>query len=399
MEKTLKIPCVLMRGGTSRGLVFRREHLPEDRALWDLIFLCAIGSPDVRQLDGVGAGDSHTSKVAVVNPTQAPGADLDYWFGEVAITEPRVDYAGNSGNIIAALGLYAVEEGLVSAVAPETRVRVRNLNTQKIVELSIPVRDGAPEEDGDFAIDGVPGFGPRIDMVMRDPGGSLTGKLLPTGAPRNTLDVPGLGQVETSLVDAGNPAVFVNGASVGVDPTRSVAAVNGDEALLERLQRVRSAASVAMGLVSRPEDAWRHSPMVPFLVMVWPPAAYPRFDDPQRQVAAAETDICARVISLGKLHKSINVTMATALTAATLIPGTLPHAIAGKAAATGQLRTGHPSGAVHTWGTLEQRAEGPHVPFVRMGRTARRIMQGEVLVQPHKLRYLRALLAAPLPKP
>jgi len=398
MEKTLKIPCVLMRGGTSRGLVFRREDLPEDRGTWDPIFLCAIGSPDVRQLDGVGAGDSHTSKVAVVNPAQAPGADLDYWFGEVAITEPRVDYAGNSGNIISALGLYAVEEGLVPAVAPETLVRVRNLNTQKIIELSVPVRDGAAEEDGDFAIDGVPGSGPRIDMVMRDPGGSLTGKLLPTGRPVDTLDVPGLGKLQVSLVDAGNPAVFLNGSAVGIEPGRGVSSINGDEALLERLQWVRSAASAAMGLVARAEDAWAHSPMVPFLVMVWPPSAYPRFDDPKRMVNAGDSDICARVISLGKLHKSINVTMSTALTAATLVPGTLPHAIAGKAAATGQLRTGHPSGVVHTWGTLETRADGPHVPFVRMGRTARRIMQGEVLVQPHKLRYLRGLMAAPLPK-
>jgi methylitaconate Delta-isomerase len=399
VEKTLKIPCVLMRGGTSRGLVFRREHLPAERDLWDPIFLSAIGSPDVRQLDGVGAGDSHTSKVAVVNPAKEAGADLDYWFGEVAITEPRVDYAGNSGNIISALGLYAVEEGLVKAVTPETLVRVRNLNTQKIIELSVPVRDGAAEEDGDFAIDGVPGTGPRIDMVMRDPGGSLTGKLLPTGKPTDTLDVPGLGRVECSLVDAGNPAVFIHGSAVGVDPTHSVGSVNGDEALLARLQQVRSAASAAMGLVKRAEDAWAHSPMVPFLVMVWPPSAYPRFDDTKRQVIAADTDICARVISLGKLHKSINVTVSTALTAATLVPGTLPHAIAGKAAATGQLRTGHPSGVVHTWGKLEQQNGAPHIPFVRMGRTARRIMQGEILVQPHKLRHLRGLMAAPLPNP
>lgn len=398
-QKTLKIPCVLMRGGTSRGLVFRREHLPEDQALWDPIFLAAIGSPDVRQLDGVGAGDSHTSKVAVVNPAQQPGADLDYWFGEVAITEPRVDYAGNSGNIISALGLYAVEEGLVPATAPETLVRVRNLNTQKIIELSVPVRDGMAEEDGDFAIDGVPGFGPRIDMVMRDPGGSLTGKLLPTGKAAETLQVPGLGPVECSLVDAGNPTVFVNGAAMGVEPTRGVGAINGDEALLERLQRVRSAASVAMGLVARPEDAWTHSPMVPFLVMVWPPQPYARFDDSKQQVAPGDIDLCARVISLGKLHKSINVTVSTALTAATLVPGTLPNQVAGTAAASGRLRIGHPSGIVHTWGQLEQGAEGPHVPFVRMGRTARRIMQGEVLIQPSKLRYLRGIMSAPLPTP
>jgi hypothetical protein len=309
-----------------------------------------------------------------------------------------VDYAGNSGNIISALGLYAVEEGLVPAVAPETLVRVRNLNTQKIIELSIPVRDGAPEEDGDFAIDGVPGFGPRIDMVMRDPGGSLTGKLLPTGAPVTVLDVPEIGRLETSLVDAGNPAVFLRGADLGVEAARGVSAINGDEALLERLQRVRSAASAAMGLVERPEQAWAHSPMVPFLVLVWPPAAYERFDDPRRQVRPEEIDLCARVISLGKLHKSINVTVATALTAAALIPGTLPHAIAGGAIVGstvdgGRLRTGHPSGVVHTWGAVEGSGARLHIPFVRMGRTARRIMQGEVLIQPHKLRYLRELLA------
>lgn len=397
MEKTLKIPCVLMRGGTSRGLVFRREHLPADRALWDLIFLAAIGSPDVRQLDGVGAGDSHTSKVAVVNPAREPGADLDYLFGEVAITEPRVDYAGNSGNIISALGLYAVEEGLVPAREPETLVRVRNLNTGKIIELSVPVQGGAPEEDGDFAIDGVPGFGPRIDMVMRNPGGSLTGKLLPAGAPVTLLEVPGVGRVEASLVDAGNPAAFVRGEALSLEPGRSVASINGDEVLLERLQRVRSAASAAMGLVARPEDAWAHSPMVPFLVLVWPPAAYARFDDPRRQVRAEETDLSARVISLGKLHKSINVTVSTALTAAVLIPGTLPHAIAGQAAGSGLLRTGHPSGVVHTWGRLETREGQPHIAFVRMGRTARRILEGHVLIQPHKLRYLRGLAAAPLP--
>jgi hypothetical protein len=396
MEKTLKIPCVLMRGGTSRGLVFRREHLPEDRALWDLIFLAAIGSPDVRQLDGVGAGDSHTSKVAVVNPAREPDADLEYLFGEVAITEPRVDYAGNSGNIISALGLYALEEGLVPACAPETLVRVRNLNTGKITELSVPVRDGAPEEDGNFAIDGVPGFGPRIDMVMRDPGGSLTGKLLPAGAPVTPLDVPGIGTVEASLVDAGNPAAFVRGEALGVAPDRSVVSVNGDEGLLEKLQRVRSAASAVMGLVARPENAWSYSPMVPFLVLVWPPLPYARFDDPRRPVRAEETDLCARVISLGKLHKSINVTVSTALTAAALVPDTIPHAIAGQAAAGGLLRIGHPSGVVHTWGRLETCGGQPHVPFIRMGRTARRIMEGRVLIQPHKLRYLRGRAGAPL---
>lgn len=393
-SRTLRIPCVLMRGGTSRGLVFRKEHLPEDPELRDAIFLSALGSPDVRQLDGVGAGDSHTSKVAVVHPATDAEADLDYLFGEVAITEARIDYAGNSGNIIAALGLYAVEEGIVPATEPETLVRVRNLNTGKLIELSVPVQDGRPAEDGDFTLDGVPGYGPRIDMVLRDPGGSLTGKLLPTGRMVDTLDVAGLGKVQASLVDASNPAAFVLGTDLGVTPQHALSTLNQDEPLLARLQAVRSAASAAMGLVRRAEDAWAHSAMVPFLVLVFPPASYARFDDPALQVRPTEIDLCARVISLGKVHKSINVTVSAALTAAALLPGTVAQQALGGDLAGRPLRIGHPSGVVQTWGQVEAAPGGYRVPFVRLGRTARRIFQGEILVQPYKLRYARERLRA-----
>ena len=394
MDRTLRIACTLMRGGTSRGLVFRREALPADERVWDLIFLAAIGSPDVRQLDGVGAGDSHTSKIAVVNPSTDGEAHLDYLFGEVAITEPRVDYAGNSGNIIAALGLYAIEEGIVPAQAPETCVRVRNLNTGKLTELFVPVAEGRPLDDGDFAIDGVPGFGPRIDMRFPRPEGALTGRLLPTGAPRTRLDVPGLGALEVTLLDAANPVVLLNGADVAVRPAAAVGALNADAALLERLQAVRSAASVAMGLVQRPEDAWAYSNMVPFPVLLWPPADYARFDDPKARVTAADTDLCAKVISLGRVHKSINVTVSVAVTAAALTPGTLAHALSGGRAAAGDLRIGHPSGIVHTRGQASPPASGsaePTIEWVRMGRTARRILDGTVLIQPYKLRWLRQL--------
>jgi methylitaconate Delta-isomerase len=383
-----------MRGGTSRGLIFRKEVLPEDSELRDAIFLAAIGSPDIRQLDGVGAGDSHTSKVAVVNPAQDSEADLDYLFGEVSITEPRIDYAGNSGNIISALGLYAVEEGIVPARSPETLVRVRNLNTGKLIELSVPVVEGRPAEDGDFSLDGVPGTGPRIDMVLRDPGGSLTGKLLPTGQVIDTLRVPGLGTVRVSLIDASNPAVFVAGQDVGVTPQQALTAINQDEPLLARLQAVRSAASVAMGLVQRAEDAWAHSPMVPFLVLVFPPTAYARFDTPAVTVAPGDMDLCVRVLSLGKVHKSINVTVSAALTAAALLPGTVAREAVGRDLGDGPVRIGHPSGVVHTWGKLEGAPGSYHVPYVRLGRTARRIFQGEVLVQPYKLRWVLEQLRA-----
>jgi 2-methylaconitate cis-trans-isomerase PrpF len=388
---TLRIPATLVRGGTSRGLVFKEEDLPPDPELRDLVFLAALGSPDVRQLDGVGAGDSHCSKVAVVRPSARADADVDFLFGEVAIGEPRVDYAGNSGNIIAALGPYALDEGWVEAREPRTLVRIHNLNTGKPIEVLVPVEHGRAAEDGSFAIDGVPGVGPRIDMRFPEPGGAVTGRLLTTDGPVSTLPVPGVGPVRATLVDAANPVVFVDGAALGVDPATPPPALNADAALLERLQAIRAAASVRFGLVPRPQDAWSHSPMIPFLVMLFAPSTYPSFSEPTRTLAPREMDLCARVLSLNLVHKSINVTVSVATTAAALIPGSLVHAASGGAAEGGELRIGHPSGVVRTAGNTATRDAAPHVEWVSLGRTARRIMDGEVLAQPSKLRWLSSL--------
>jgi len=282
---------------------------------------------------------------------------------------------------------------------------VRNLNTGKMTELFLPVADGRPADDGDFVNDGVPGYGPRIDMVFPHPEGAVTGSLLPTGAPREALAVPGLGELSVTLLDAANPVVLVAGEALGVAPQTPLAALNGDAALLERIQALRSAASVRMGMVARPEEAWAHSPLIPFPVLLFPPADYARFDDPARSVRAEDTDLCARVISLGKVHKSINVTVSVAVTSAALLPGTLAHALSGGRAVAGDLRIGHPSGLVHTRGRLAEAGgaggpgNGPAVDWVRLGRTARRIMEGTVLIQPYKLRYLRELIAAHAPSP
>lgn len=393
--RTLRVPCTLMRGGTSRGLVFRREDLPRDESLWDRIFLAALGSPDARQLDGVGAGDSHTSKIAVLSACAEPEADVDYLFGEVGIREARVDYAGNSGNIISALGLYAIEEGMVAAVEPETTVRVRNLNTGKLTELRVPVADGAPSLDGDFHVDGVPGTAPRIDMVFPWPEGAVTGALLPTGAVRETLDVPGAGALPVSLVDAANPVVLVPGEALGVSAATGRDALNDDAALLERLQAVRAAGAARMGLVERVEDAWEWSAMIPFLVLLFPPADYPSYAEPGATVAGADMDLCTRVVSLGMIHKSINVTVSVAVTAAALVPGSLADELSGGCARERDLRIGHPSGVVRTRGVAGPGGASQvpeRIESVRLGRTARRIMEGAVLVQPHKLRHLEELM-------
>lgn len=397
---TLRIPCTLMRGGTSRGLVFRREHLPARRAEWDAIFLAALGSPDPRQLDGVGAGDSHTSKVAIVNPCPDDGeADMEFLFGEVAITEARVDYAANSGNIIAALGLYAVDEGWVEPVEPETRVRVRSLNNGKIVELLVPVADGRAAEDGDFTIDGVPGPGPRIEMVFPNPEGTTTGKLLPTGQPITRLDVPGIGELEVSLVDSGNPIVCVKGEDFDLTAETMPNHLNAEWNTRAKIQAMRSAASVAMGLVEHPGEAWEYSPMIPYPVLLFPPSSYSRFNHDGPPLEPDEMDICARVISLDMAHKAINVTVTVALTSAAMIPGTLAHRLSGGRAVEvsggGEFRIGHPSGVVRARGRYGEGtdAEGaPRIASVGLGRTARRIMDGEVLIQPHKLRWLKQVM-------
>lgn len=390
-DRTLAVPAVLVRGGTSRGLVFKRTDLPADRALWDLIFLCALGSPDVRQLDGVGAGDSHTSKVAVVSPSTREDADIDFLFGEVAIDEARVDYAGNSGNIISALGPFAIDEGWVRACEESTPVRIHNENTGKPIRLTVPTPDHNVADDGDFHMPGVPGVGPRIDMQFPSPAGALTGRLLTDEGVRSRFATDDGRDIDATLLDAANPVVFVDGPTLGVAPGASPQSLNADSALLATLQRIRAEAAVRFGLVEHASDAWAFSAMVPFLVLLFPPSTYPDLSRPSDSVEASDMDLCVRVLSLNMIHKSVNVTVSVATTAAAMVPGTLVHEMSQGAAMRGALRIGHPSGVTDTGGEVDVAQDPPQVQHISLGRTARRIMQGEVLIQPYKLRWLHAL--------
>ncbi|MCI0345713.1 MAG: PrpF family protein, partial [Chloroflexi bacterium] len=216
-----RIRSVFVRGGTSRALVFHQRDLPSDRAAWDAIFLAALGSPDPggRQLDGLGGGISSLSKVAVVGPSSRPDADVDYTFGQVEVTRAAVDYRGNCGNISSAIGPFAIDEALVPAREPLTVVRIHNTNTRKLIHARIPVEAGQAAVRGDFRLDGVPGSGARIALDFLDPGGAGTGRLLPTGHPQDALEVPGLGTIAASLVDATNPMVFVRAKDLGLDGT------------------------------------------------------------------------------------------------------------------------------------------------------------------------------------
>lgn len=204
-EEQKRIRTAIMRGGTSRALFVMRNELPADPAVRDRVILRLYGSPDVRQIDGLAGADPLTSKLAIIGPPTRPDADVDYTFGQVSITDAFVDYAGNCGNISSAVGPYAIDEGLVDPVEPVTTVRIHQTNTQCILLAHVPVRNGKAAVEGDYHIDGVPGTGARIALDFADTEGSITGRLLPTGNPVDRLEVPGVGPIELSLVDAGTP--------------------------------------------------------------------------------------------------------------------------------------------------------------------------------------------------
>src|ERR1700742_1317221 len=246
----LALPAVFMRGGTSRAVMFHQRDLPE-RSQWDPIFLAAMGSPDPngRQLNGMGGGISSLSKVCVLAPSDRPDADIDYTFAQVQIREPRVDYRSNCGNMSSAVGPFAVDEGIVRPNADTAVVRIFNTNTRKIIRSTFALTDGRATTDGDLAIPGVAGTGAPIRLDFLSPGGSLTGHLLPTGNVRDRLEVPGFGSIEVSMVDAAKPCVIVRARDIGLTGTELPESLDTNSAVLARLEAIRRAGAIAMGLV------------------------------------------------------------------------------------------------------------------------------------------------------
>ena len=272
----MRVPAVLMRGGTSRALFFHARDLPADPEVRDAFILAAYGSPDPdrRQVDGLGGATSSTSKVAVISPGRRPGVDVLYDFGQVSIDHPLIDRRGNCGNISSAVGPFAVDEGLVQATDPVTQVRFLNVNTNKLIVAHVPTRDGAFDPTGTFELPGVPGTGAPIQLDYVDPAGSVTGRLLPTGRVRDELDVPGVGVVPLSLIDAANPLLFVRWESLGLTGQELPDEIDADPALLARIELVRAHAAVLAGIATTPEQATAEIPSVPKLAFVGAPQDY-----------------------------------------------------------------------------------------------------------------------------
>lgn len=299
-----------MRGGTSKAVFFHKKDLPEDRSLWEMIFLKVMGSPDLRQIDGMGGAVSTTSKVAVISPSKRDNIDVEYEFFQVGIDRATVDNSSNCGNILAAVGPFAIDEKLVEINEPKTRVRVLNINTNKIIEKTIRVKNGKAMVSGDEKIPGVPGTGSKIDMYFEEPGGAITGNLFPTGNKRDVFKITGFGDIEVTIIDCANPVVFVRAKDLKLEGTELMK-INDNEKLLKNIEKIRSISAEKIGLVEKWQDASTMSTAIPKLAIVSEPKDY--IDIEGNRLNKESMSICCRAITVGRvLHKAYPMTVAIA---------------------------------------------------------------------------------------
>lgn len=370
-SEQVRVPFVLMRGGTSKAVFLREGDLPADRAAWDPVILALFGSPDPRQVDGLGGADILTSKLAIIGPPSRGDADLDYTFAQVSITEPVVDYDINCGNISAAVGAFGVDEGFVTADEPTTHVRIHNTNTGRVLVADVPVRQGRTVVEGDLAIDGVPGTGSPILLDYADTAGGATGALLPTGRATDELRTPS-GTVTASVVDIGNLCVLFSAADVGMRGTEGPA-----ELTPEQLRRILDVKTATAGLLGLPRDG-----LVPIPVAIRPPASYPCFGS-DRVLSADEVDLVARVVG-GRppvMHKAFPGTAGVTTAVAARIPDSVVFEATRRRADGVPVSIGHPSGVVPVWVEVRSGADGWVVARAAYARTARRLAEGTSFVR------------------
>ncbi|MDP2397642.1 MAG: PrpF domain-containing protein [Burkholderiales bacterium] len=379
--KQLKIPAVFMRGGTSNAVVFKQQDLPQDRALWDEIFLSAIGSPDPngRQLDGMGGGVSSLSKVCVVGPSTRTDADIDYTFAQVQVKDAKVDYGANCGNMSSAMGPFAVDEGLVRVSGQEALVRIHNTNTRKIIHALFSIDDGLAAVDGDLAIPGVSGTGSPVKLEFRDPGGATTGKLLPTGNAVDVLEVPGIGKVRASLVDAANATVWINAKDLGLTGTELPEQLDANAAVMQKLSAIRIAGSVAMGIAANAEEAAKNK-SVPFIGFV--SAVQDARLLSGETISANDIDLTGRVISSGQTHRALPLTVSLCMAVAARIEGSVVNEVLRKGGdVEAPIRIGMPSGILTVAATVKRKDGGWNAEQGAFYRTQRRMFEGQVLLR------------------
>ncbi|OON63756.1 putative methylaconitate Delta-isomerase PrpF [Massilia sp. KIM] len=385
----IKIPATYMRGGTSKGVFFRLDDLPESARVpgdaRDALLLRVIGSPDPygKQIDGMGGATSSTSKAVIVSKSARPDHDVDYLFGQVSIDKPFVDWSGNCGNLSSAVGPFAISNGLVD---PErvprdgvAVVRIWQANIGKTIVAHVPISGGQVQETGDFELDGVTFPAAEVQLEFMDPAAEeegAGGSMFPTGNLVDELEVPGVGTLKATMINAGIPTIFVNAEAIGYTGTELQEAINGDPRALAMFETIRAHGALRMGLIERIEDAAKrqHTPKIAFVAR---PADY--LASSGKPVAAGEIDLLVRALSMGKLHHAMMGTAAVAIGTAAAIPGTLVNLAAGGGARQA-VRFGHPSGTLRV-GAEAVEANGEwSVSKAIMSRSARVLMEGWVRV-------------------
>ena len=375
-----RIYCVVMRGGTSKALFFRDNDLPVDQQARERAILRAFGSPDRRQIDGLGGANSSTSKVAIISVSNRDDADIDYNFGQVSVDKPYVGWSMNCGNISSAVGPYAVDEGLVKAVEPYTVVRIFNTNTKKRIISYVPVKDGKTDySSGDFEVNGVPGVASRIDIEFEEPGGAVTGKTLPTGNAQDAVTLDDGKTYHVSLVDAANPVVFMRADELGIRGTElpwEFEKLSNYEEINSVVEKIRCWAAVQIGFVDEASKATKNSPELPKVGFVCPPIGYT--DGSGRVWAPDSYDITGRLFSMGKMIHAYMGTGTVCTMVAANIPGTVVNEIVAPrlGECITELKIGHPFGLIDVSAKLED----GQVKSATIGRTARRLMEGWVYV-------------------
>lgn len=369
----MKLKCVYMRGGTSKAVFFRKEDLPEDKNLWAELFMKVMGTPDPKQIDGMGGAAQITSKIAVISESKRADCDVDYTFFQVGVDVPVVADNVNCGNISCAVGPYAVDEGMVCPIEPITVVRIYNTNTDKVIEEHVPVKNGKALTKGTDWIMGVPGMGAGMDLFFENPGGASTGKLFPSGHVTDMLKPNGYPEIEVTLIDCSNPVMIVKSEDLGLDGGE-IEPFRSDRKLLDHIEAIRCEAAVKYGFVEKASDATEKSLAAPKVAVISKSHDFVGSDG--NVIKETDMDICSRVISVGAFHKTHPITSGIALAAAAAIPGTVVWNLIGDKWNHHLLRVGHPYGIL----PIKIVMDGEYVVKAGTIRTARRIMDGYVYV-------------------
>ena len=380
MREVIPVKCSIVRGGTSKGIFIMENELPRDPELRDKYILEIFGSPDVRQIDGLGGADVLTSKLAIIGPSSREDADVDYTFGQVSFVEPKIDYKSNCGNISAGVAPFAINNGIVKAVEPYTTVRIHQVNTDTIINAKVEVRDGKAAVDGDFHIDGVPTLGSTIELDFSDSVGGITGKLLPTDNVVDTIVTDDGKSYEVSVVDAGIPTVFIEAKSLDMSGIETPQQIEGNAALMTKIEEIRGRCAVKMGFTDDYKNAVKDCPYAPFFAIVSPSHSYHTFDG--KDVKGEDIDIVSRLVFMQKMHKTHPVTGTVCMSTAARIPGSIVNRnLSERGKAERRIWIGHPAGVIPAVSVLDNVDGEYKLRTAAILRTARVIMDGTVYVR------------------